>query len=257
MRRTVLLILWIIADVLLFLGAYVAAYFARVGLILSTDFPMDRYLQIALLVLPMWIGVLGFLGVYRLTRVQTATKNISYLFFSCVLAMSLFSLGYYFAYGAFFSRMLLLFAGSFSFVAVAVWHAAFDQWQRRILRKDPPAYPMLVIGANRDAERMIKLLEERQSPFRPVAVLDSRGTPLKDIAGIPVLGKLNTLEDIIKEKGITHLLQCADLEHTINLISVCRQHGITYMLLPMVLGTAGTSEETDMLEGKPVIVINE
>ena len=121
--------------------------------------------------------------------------------------------------------------------------------------KSPAAYPMLVIGANRDAERVIKLLDERQSPFRPVAVLDSQGTSQTDIAGVPVRGKLNKLEDIIKEQKITHLLQCADLEHTINLLSLCRQHGITYMLLPSVLGIVGVNEEVEYIEGQPVTMV--
>ncbi len=249
--------LWLVSDVLLFLGTYVAAYFLRVGLILSTDFPMDKYLQIALLMSPLWIGVMLTLGVFRLTRIQTSVRNLRHLLFSCVMGLSLFTLGYYFVHGAFFSRLLLVYAGILNVLAVAVWHAAFDQWQRRLLRKDPPAYPLLIIGANRPAEKMVSLLEQRQSPFKPVAVLDSRGTPLKDLAGVPVLGKLNKLEEVIKEKRITHLLQCADLEHTINLVSLCRQHGITYMLLPSVLGTMGKSEETDTIEGQPVLVVKD
>ncbi len=257
MRRPLLLLLWCATDVLLFLGAYVAAYFLRVGFILSTDFRIDTYMQVVLFVSPIWIAVLLFLGVFRLTRVQSSLKNVTHMFFSCVLAMSLFSLGYYFFYGTFFSRLLLVYAGVLSFLAVMVWHAAFDQWQRRILRRNPPAFPLLVIGANRPAQQMIALLEERQSPFRPVAVLDGRGTPLKEIAGVPVLGKLNKLEEVIRDLRITHVLHCADLEHTINLLSVCRQHGITYMLLPSVLGIVGVSETVDMIEGQPVTIVND
>jgi FlaA1/EpsC-like NDP-sugar epimerase len=115
---------------------------------------------------------------------------------------------------------------------------------------------MLVIDANRDAERVIRLLEERQSPLKPVAVLDSQGTSAKEIAGVPVRGKLNKLEDVIREEGISHLLQCADLEHTINLLSLCRQHGITYMLLPSVLGIVGVQERIDEIEGQPVTAVH-
>jgi hypothetical protein len=67
-----------------------------------------------------------------------------------------------------------------------------------------------------------------------------------------VLGKLNKLEEVIKEKRPSHLVQCSNLEHTINLLSVCRQHKITYILLPSVLGVVDGAQEMS-IEGQPVI----
>lgn len=252
MRRSLLLLVWLITDVLLFLGAYAAAYFLRVGFILSTDFPLNLYMQTALIVSPLWLGVMVQLGIFRLTRIQSSQKNITHILFAAVLGSSLFTLAYYFLYSAFFSRLLLVYAGALNFVFTVVWHLAFDQWQRRILRRNPPAYPVLIVGTNREAERFIKLLEDKQSPLKPVGILDSQNAPQKEIAGIPVLGKLNKLEEVIKQKRPTHLVQCSNLEHTINLLSVCRQHKITYILLPSVLGVVDGSQEMS-IEGQPVI----
>lgn len=256
MRRQLLLISWLATDLILFLGAYAAAYFLRIGFINSTVFPLDKYLRTAVLVAPVWLIVLAFLNVYSLTRVQASAKNVAYLLFSSILALALFVLSYYFLYNIFFSRLLLVYAWILSFAITAVWHLAYDQWQRTILRRNPPAYPLLVIGANRDAERLITHLNERRSPITPVAVLDARGTAETLVAGVPVLGRLNKLEDVIREKRITHIAQCADLEHTINLVSVARQHGLTYMLLPSVLGIVGMRERSETVEGQPVFVVN-
>jgi len=248
--------LWLATDAVLFIGAYSAAYFLRVGPILSTDFPLDRFLQIALLITPVWIMTMADLGVFRLIRSQTDPRTISYIFFSCVLASALFTLAYYFIHDRFFSRLLLVFAGGFSFFFALLWHVAFDAWQRRVLRKDPPAFPVLIIGANRDAENLVKLLDERQSPLKPVAILDAQGTSKKEIAGVPVLGKLNVLEETIKKVKPKYLVQCSTLEHTINLIGVCRNHEITYCLLPSVLGIFGGSEEFVRVEGQAMAMIN-
>lgn len=255
MRRTVLLVIWLLTDAVLFLGAYVAAYFLRVGFILSTDFPLGPFVQSVLTVIPFWLGALLQLGVFRLTRVQGEQRNLTHVLFAAILGLSFFTLAYYFVFNAFFSRLLLVYAGILSFGFVMVWHLAFDQWQRRILRRSPPAYPLLVIGANREAERFIKLLESRQSPFRPVAILDIQGTSATDIAGVPVLGRLNKLEEVIRSLKPTHLVQCANLEHTLNLMSVCRQHRMTYLLLPTVLGAVVGSSER--IEGRPVILVHE
>jgi FlaA1/EpsC-like NDP-sugar epimerase len=253
MRRLVLLTLWILTDAILFVGAYALAYFLRVGFIISTDFPLNLYLQTTLIIAPLWIIVMMQLGVFKLLRVQSDIKNLSHILFSCVLASALFTLTYYFLYTEFFSRLLLVYAGVLSLVLTTVWHLAFDQWQRRILRKNPPAYPVLLVGITRETEKLITLLQEKQSPLKPVAILEAHGTSQKEIHGIPVLGKLNKLEDVIKEKRPTHLIQCSNLEHTINLMSVCRQHGMTYMLLPSVLGVAGNTEEVIHLEGRAML----
>jgi len=255
MRRIILLACWLLTDAVLFIGTYVAAYFLRVGFILSTDFPLGPYLQTVFIITPLWLAAMVQLGIFRLTRIQSEQRNIAHILFACILGLALFTLAYYFLHDKFFSRLLLIYAGGLSFALTMVWHLAFDQWQRQVLRRLPPAYPLLVIGANREAERFIRLLEERRSPFRPIAVLDSQGSPLKDIAGVPVLGKLNKLEEVIRSKKPTHLVQCADLEHTINLMSVCRQHGMTYLLLPSVLGAiVGSSER---IEGRSVILVKD
>ncbi|MSR68026.1 hypothetical protein EXS65_04385 [Candidatus Peribacteria bacterium] len=254
MRRTLLLTAWLLTDIVLFVGAYVCAYFLRVGFILSSDFPLDRYVQAVLVISPIWVAVMIGLGIFRLTRVQSDKRNILHILFACVMGLSLFTLGYYFLFGQFFSRLLLVYAGALSFVLTTIWHLAFDQWQRRILRKDPPAYPVLIVGANREAERFIRLLNDRLSPLRPVGVLDSLGSQQKEISGVPVLGKLNVLESVIKTKRPTHLIQCSNLEHTINLVSAARQHNMTYMMLPSVLGIA-QKQSMDSIEGQAMITV--
>jgi len=253
MRRTLLLTIWLLTDIALFIAAYAVAYFIRVGFIISTDFPLDRYLQTVLLVSPFWIGTMLELGIFRLTRIQSDRKNLSHILFSCVLASALFTLAYYFLHDRFFSRLLLVYAGLINLGLTVVWHLAFDSWQRKVLRRNPPAYPVLIIGLNREAERLINLLEDRQSPLRPMGILDPQGSSRADVRGVPVLGKLNKLENVIASLKPTHLIQCSNLEHTINLMSACRQHGMTYVLLPSLLGVVGGREEMISLEGKQMV----
>lgn len=257
MRRPLLLALWLLSDSVLLLGAYAIAYFVRVGFIVSSDFPLNLYLQTVLIIVPLWLLVLLELGVFRLIRVQSSSRNLLYILFSCVMASAFFTLAYYFLNGRFFSRLLLVEAGIFHLILTVIWHLAFDAWQRRVLRKNPPAYPVLVIGTNREAERFIRRLDEKQSPLRPVGILDPQGSSKKELAGVPVLGKLNVLEETMKKLKPKYLVQCSSLEHTVNLLSVCRNHGITYMLLPSVLGVMGGKEEFVELEGLSLATVKE
>ena len=70
------------------------------------------------------------------------------------------------------------------------------------------------------------------------------------------MGKLNKLEDVLNEKRITHLIQCSDLEQSLNLLGACRQKGIHYILLPSVLGIVERDERVESLEGHPVTMVS-
>ena len=115
-------------------------------------------------------------------------------------------------------------------------------------------FPTLIIGVTRESKRLVELLNKGRSPLKPVAILDGRGTKETEIDGVPVRGKLNKLDDVINE-GITHLIQCSDLEQSLNLLSACRKSRITYMLLPSVLGIVERDERIESLEGQPVTMV--
>ena len=255
MRRQVLTLCWFASDVLVYAGAYALAYRMRVGQFHSTDFPFDTYMGAVWLTVPAWLFVMITMRNFALSRQQATLRNIAYITYACVIGMAAFALVFYFLRATLFSRLLLLSAGVFSSVLVFIWHIMFDQIQRSVLRSGNPTYPLLVIGTNREAANLVETLQRKKSPFTPVAVLDGRGAKVSDLSGVPVLGKLNKLEEVIKEKGITHLVQCDQLEQNLNLLSACTQLGITYFLLPSLLGIVQQQENTMHLEGKPVVAV--
>lgn len=254
-RRTVLLLLWLLSDVLLFIAAYALAYVLRVGWIFSSDFPLVPFLRTVALVAPLWVIILAQLGVFRLMRMQRAPRNIAHILFACIVGSALFTLAYYFLHGRFFSRLLLVYALLLSTLLAVGWHILYERLLRALLRRGTPAYPTLIVGATREAAQLIRILNEQRHPLVPVGILDGRGTKEKELAGVPVLGKLNKLEESLEALGITHLMQCSDLEQSINLLSACRKRGIIYLLLPSVLGIVERDERIESVEGRPMTVV--
>ena len=169
----------------------------------------------------------------------------------------LFTLTYYFQYTAFFSRLLLLIAFVLNAGITWIWHIVFHQIERRLLRRDPPSFPTLIVGVTRESKELIRKLNAKRNPLKPVAVLDARGAKEAEIDGVPVQGKLDKLESILEEEKITHLIQCSDLEQSLNLLSACRNRGIAYILLPSVLGIVERDEQVESLEGLPVTVVSQ
>lgn len=255
MRRTLLVAAWLATDLAVFTACYVTAYFVRVGFIFSTDFPFDRFLAAVLIVAPFWLAMLVGTRCFALLRSQRSPRTFAYIAFAGIGGASLFALVYYFLFGAFFSRGLLLLALALSIIATWMWHLAFGFVSRMLMRADPATYPTLIVGATREAAQLIKALQEKQNPLKPVAILDGKGTKDAEIAGVPVLGKLNKLEETLRTHKITHLIQCSDLEQSLNLLSACRARGIAYVLLPSVLGIVERDEKVEVLEGRQVTVV--
>jgi FlaA1/EpsC-like NDP-sugar epimerase len=125
-----------------------------------------------------------------------------------------------------------------------------------ILWRHPPSFPTLIIGATRESASLIEQLNRHRSPLTPVAILDGHGTKEQELHGVPVRGKLDRLEEIIERERITHLIQCSDLEQSLNLLSACRRRSVTYMLLPSVLGIVERDERVESLEGHPITVVD-
>lgn len=254
-RHQTLVALWILSDATIFIGTYIFAYFLRVGWILSTDFPFRKLLTITIGITPFWLLILIALGVFHPLRNQKTLATFSHMSTAALLGVALFTLSYYFRFTAFFSRLLLIEAFFLSSMGLWTWHIIMQGIVRHVLRSPPLSFPTLIIGATREAARLIHTLEREQSPLTPIGILDSRSVRESLIAGVPVLGKLNILDAVLTEKSITHLIQCNDVEHTINLLSACRAHGITYMLLPSVLGIVERDERIESLEDFPVTVV--
>ncbi len=255
-RRLALLLLWLLTDALFFIGSYVLAYFLRVGWVLSSQFPFVPYLKVVTLVTPLWLLVLITTRTFALGKIQTTPRNTAYIAYSCLVGTAFFALGYYFLYNVFFSRLLLLESLILSTAVVWTWHIVFEQIGRWALTQSPPAFPTLIVGVTRESRHLIALLREHRNPLVPVAVLDATGVKDSDIEGVPVLGKLNKLEETLALHHITHLIQCSDLEQSLNLLSACRSRGITYLLLPSVLGIVERDEKIESLEGRPVTMVS-
>ena len=254
-RYRLLLLLWLLSDLAVFVGAYGIAYFLRVGPILSTDFPFKEYILSAALAAPVTIAVLGTTRTFALGRSQATLRNAAYIAYSALVGTAFFTLGYYFLFESFFSRLLLGYAFVLSAMLLLLWHIVFQWILRAVLRRDPPAFPTLLVGVTRESRTLLETLRRSSNPLKPVAILDGRGVSEKEIVGVPVLGKLNKLEEVLAKRRITHLIQCSDMEQSLNLLSACRNLGITYIVLPSVFGIVERDESVESLEGTPVTVV--
>lgn len=242
-------------DAVLILAAFALAYFLRIGFYFSTDFPFNQYFAIALLTMPVTILTMFFARTYKLTQQILSWRHVQRIVFVAVENVAVFMVLYYFAYRNFFSRMILVYMFLLTIALVYGWHLVFRWIMKTAAHKEIGVYRTLVIGTNRPAEEIIKLLATNKSHIKPVAVIDAYGSSKKMICGVPVVGKMNLFEKTIADHDIDMILQVDNLEQTLNIVNYALQNNIKYIVPPQLLGIFQGHQTLEEVEGEHFIKV--
>lgn len=247
--------LQIVIDALLILGAFALAYFLRIGFFFSSDFPFDKYALIAGVTMPLTILFMFFARTYKLSQQILSWRHIQRIIFVSMQNIAVFSILYYFAYRTFFSRLILVYIFGLSFVFIYLWHLIFRWILKKASHREIGVYRTLIIGANRPAHDIIRMLIKSKSHIKPVAIIDAHGRHTV-IHGIPVAGKMNRFERVIAEHDIDYILQVDHLEQALNIINYALQNNIKYIMPPELLGIFQGFQSLDEIEGMPFLKVH-
>lgn len=248
-------ILKIVSDYLLILASFAFAYFLRVGAMVSTEFPFWDYFMPAVWIGVPWLFVMYFARAYSLEQNVRNFRHFQRIVFANLVGISAYIITFFFLRKFLFSRLMIVYIFMFSIFLIWLCHYIYSCIERYYYAKGVGVYRTLIIGTNREAERLIELLKKESSIHMPVAVLDAHGTKNNAIAGVPVKGKLNKFENVIEEDRIEQIIQTDNLEQVINIMNYALKHNIRYALLPSLLGAYRKRQYIDELEGVPVVRI--
>jgi len=247
--------LQIIVDVILILGAFALAYFLRIGFFFSSDFPFDQYAIIAGVTTLLTIFFMFFARTYKMSQQIISWRHVQRIAFVAIQSIAIFSVLYYFAYRTFFSRLILVYIFALSFIFIYSWHVIFRWILKKASHSNKGVYRTLIIGANRPAHDIVRLLLESKSHIKPVAIIDAHGRH-KVIHGVPVVGKMNRFEKAVAEHDIDYILQTDHLEQAINIINYALQNNIKYVMPPELLGIFQGFQSLEEIEGMPFLKVH-
>ena len=225
-------------DIIAVYGAFQLAYFLRVGWIFSTDF---NYLTFSLMSCAgalLWILFLAFARYYRIPPRSGAKEwyDLILIIIGGVIANGSLIVIYFFPQEILFSRLITVYALLFGCMALLVSQMVFKWFMSQQKKGNRQVYRLLIVGANRVSENFIHQVQTNPyALYEVVGVIDPYGLK-KDIKGSQILGKLDKLEKICDEEGITAILQCDAFEQTINLISLCEEKRIKFQFDPALRG---------------------
>ncbi len=248
-------LLQILLDVCGILGAFMLAYFLRVGWIFSTDFPFHLYALVALFSTLIWMGFLMLAKYYRVPprSGSRVSFDIILIFLGGAIATGVMIVSYFFPREILFSRLISVYSFSFGTLWLVLTQLLTRQLLKGFKRQERHIYRTLVVGANRTAERLIHAIENNAyAPHKIIGVIDPYGLS-SQIKGSQILGKLNKLETLCEEENITALIQCDAFEHTINLISLCDEKNIKFQFDPSLRGIFEENLRIREIAGIPMI----
>lgn len=244
--------LTLVLDFVLLIGAFSLAYFVRVGFIFSSDFPFEPYFWTSLSASLVWILSLLIFRGYNPSVRFTKPIHMIKVAIAGLTGTALFGLFFYFGQKELFSRLLLAYIFLFGTLSMILFHLLMQLIEKKLIQKGYGNIRVLFIGSNRGVKSFIEELQKHVSPYVPVAILDGYGTKQKDILGVPVLGKLNILEETIDKHQIDAIIQGDNVEQVVNIVHFCEKNDLDYYLLPYLLGVYQDSLRVQMIE-KPVI----
>jgi len=248
-------LLQVSVDAILILAAFALAYFVRIGWYFSSDFPFDRYAVIALLTLPFTLAFMFFARTYKLSQQIWSWRHFQRIVFAAVMNVAVFMIFYYFLFRNFFSRLILIYVFAFTATLIYLWHAAFRKILQLAYQRETGVYRTLIIGTNRPAQAIVHQLTTVKSHIKPVAILDAYGSHHKEIHGVPVLGKMDKFEKVIREYEIDQIIQVDNLEQSVNLIQYALQNNIQYLMPPELLGIFQGHHSVENWEGMPFLKV--
>ncbi|MBU0727485.1 hypothetical protein KKA95_02265 [Patescibacteria group bacterium] len=246
----------IFVDAILILGAFALAYFLRIGFYFSSDFPFDQFFIVALITMPITLLFMFFIRAYKLNQQIISLRHIQRLTFVALENVFVFMILYYFTYREFFSRLILIYAFVLTLTLTYTWHVLFRWILQKASQREIGIYRTLIIGGNRPAHEIIKILITNKSHIKPVAVIDPHGTSKGVIHGIPVVGKMNVFEKTIADHDIDIILQADNIEQSLNIINYALQNNIKYIMPPELLGIFQGNQTLEEVEGLPFLKVH-
>lgn len=249
-------LLQVCVDAILILAAFALAYFFRIGFYFSSAFSFQNYFLIAAITTPFTLLFMFFIRAYKLSQQIFSWRHLQRLTLVALENVFLFMVLYYFTFREFFSRLILIYIFVLTLVLTYLWHLSFRWILKKASSKEVGIYRALIIGNNRPAEMIVRLLVDEKSYIKPVAALTAHGGGKKLMNGVPVIGKMNLFEKTIADHDIDIIIQVDHLEQSLNIINYALANNINYLMPPELLGIFQGHQVIEEIEGFPFLKVH-
>jgi exopolysaccharide biosynthesis polyprenyl glycosylphosphotransferase len=270
-----LAILYVLADAIGAVAAFVLAYLLRFETPLTDIIPVtkgqppfEQYVSMLPFIAVLVPIAFQVQGLYRLRRGRSRVDDFFAVFVGTTLAVVLGTIVtlYYKAYhNPDFQEISRPVWGLFLVINITtayltrefVREALERRWRAGIGLKR-----VLIVGAG-DLGRMVadKVIEHRELGFKVIGFLDDRaGGDHIGYRGLPLLGVLEDADEIIRRERIDHVYVALPLEEHVKMLGVVEatnREGVDVHVVPDLLQFIALRARLENLDGVPIISLND
>jgi Undecaprenyl-phosphate glucose phosphotransferase len=276
-RHRIAAALFVCADLIATLLAFLAAWFLRFQSALfetahfSSHQPeFDRYLRLLPILLLLWPVVLHFHGLYQVRRARSRVDEALTILVAVLLATVLLSgmmawvrqPGLARPDGSFelftYSRSFIALFAALDLVLLIAGRVALRQALQNTRVRGLNAQRILVVGAGALGKEVTKkILDHRELGFEVIGFLDDDpGKIGREILGVPVLGSLDTIDELLDRQRIDQVFLALPIEahkKTMHLLQSVGRECVEVKLVPDILQYVTLRAAFEDLDGTPVI----
>ena len=208
------------------------------------NFPFNKYLTIALAVVPFFILIYALEGLYDLKVTRKFSKESLKVFFATTIGLVVIIVAIFLKREWFSSRFIILVAWLLAVAYVIAGRYLLREIQKWFLKtRGIGIHRLLLIGNNNKIELIKKAIKNNPySGYRIVANIDS--------------ASIHAVKEIKSNYGVDEIITCdswmTDSEQE-KLIDYCAINNIAYKFIPTTLQTA--KFEASIFNGEPIIEV--
>jgi exopolysaccharide biosynthesis polyprenyl glycosylphosphotransferase len=240
---------------------WLAAYGIRSALdgVLGTPInPFRRYVEALPLVVVPWVTTCWLFGIYRGARMRTLVDELQALLRGSALGLLVVSALSFFFRELEFGRFVVVVSAATNLLLQGVSRVVFYRAERRLWRSGAHDVPVLIVGTGVAAIRLLQKLQDHpEIGYRVVGLIDDSDELLeKDVAGHPVLGRIEDLRALALGAGVSEIF-VADprLGHTrmLSLVLDCEDLGIEFRVVTNLFEVLTAGTELDLVDDLPLV----
>lgn len=223
-----------VADAILSAGALLVAFLLRFEATIPTEY-FDRLVYYILIFVALNLIFLRAERLYSFTWSFVSLTELTRLFRALVYTAVVFALLVFAGQGAFylfsgFPRSIVPLSFILSFILIGGLRISKRLWLEVSPQKEASGEPILVVGAGKPGERLIRSLQA-DAAHRVVGLVDEHPQNQGiSIHGRPVLGQMKDIPRIVSELGVKQIiiaLERHESEAIQRAVGVAREAGVT------------------------------
>jgi exopolysaccharide biosynthesis polyprenyl glycosylphosphotransferase len=258
----------LVADLFLINLGFIFAFYLRYELRLwpetaeFVDAPFRAYYLAQLLLVAVALTVFARRGLYRLRRATQWLDEVGTIVSGTTLAVSILVMVFYVFRPGITSRAMLFYAWVAIIVLLSVFRLALRWFISHRRRRGEGLARVLVVGAGHVGKMVMQQIAHRPGlGYRLVGFCDDVAWAQSASFGrFSCLGDVPQLDRVIEQHRVDEVviaLPSAEHEKILRIVSLCRQNGVEFRLVPDTFDLTLGTVEVDDLAGIPLIGLRE